>query len=247
MYEVKFSNAIGHGVEMQSLDFGYNYFRRYLETIGPKNIINTFTTTDFNGLGIDRVVQSISRTSDAAVIRFYSGDQVVITVSGARTDVGMWGDTEIEALMDGSLSLFASGTAEVKGTKYADHLIADGGGSSLIGGSGADTLEGQDNHDTLSGGYGNDILNGGWGDDILTGGFGRDRFVFSRLDDSDTITDFDVSRDKIVLEDVAGRAELKITETADGVVIETPSAFLEITLSGLQLDDLAGKHIFIFA
>lgn len=247
MYEVKFSNATGHGVEMQSVIYGYNYFRRYFETIGTKNIINTFTTADFNGLGIDRVVQSISRTSDSAVIRFYSGDQVIITVTGTRTDVGQWEDTEIEALMDRSLSIYARGVADVMGTKYADLLIAGQDNTSLNGRGGDDTLKGWFGFDTLSGGAGNDTLYGGWEDDVLTGGFGRDRFVFSNNDESDTITDFDVSRDKIVFERVTGRAGVNISERADGVVIDVLAGNTEITLSGLHLDDISGRNIFIFA
>ncbi len=64
--------------------------------------------------------------------------------------------------------------------------------------------------DLLSGGSGNDRLFGGAGNDTLTGGAGADRFVFSMRgvdgsvghDGNDTITDFTVGTDVIVLADM---------------------------------------------
>lgn len=54
--------------------------------------------------------------------------------------------------------------------------------------------------DTLVGTAGDDIITGGAGSDMLTGGTGRDQFVFeSVLDGMDTITDFQVGIDQIVL------------------------------------------------
>ena len=66
-----------------------------------------------------------------------------------------------------------------------------------------------DANDTLGGGANNDILNGDLGSDILTGGLGADQFIFNSalgfdaligLDNIDTITDFAVGTDLIMLE-----------------------------------------------
>lgn len=79
----------------------------------------------------------------------------------------------------------------------------------VIGGSAADSLVGDNNVNQLTGGRGDDVLDGGRGADILIGGArglsdGADRFVFSSvlgLDGADTVVDFEVGTDKIVLDD----------------------------------------------
>jgi len=101
------------------------------------------------------------------------------------------------------------------GTSSANVSVAVGG--TQIGGSGNDTLtgtEGNDSlngrrandilignagNDTLIGGNGKDTLTGGLGSDTLTGGNGQDIFVFADGSGIDTITDFNLERDKIGL------------------------------------------------
>ncbi len=60
-----------------------------------------------------------------------------------------------------------------------------------------------DGNDTLSGGAGNDNLWGMMGNNTLTGGEGADRFYASRMvSANDTVTDFEVGVDKLVLADM---------------------------------------------
>jgi len=80
------------------------------------------------------------------------------------------------------------------------------GSVTLNGLGGNDQLRGGTRNDTLNGGVGNDTLKGSQGDDVLIGGVGNDQFLFStgnafRFDDLgvDTITNFSVGSDKIVL------------------------------------------------
>lgn len=62
------------------------------------------------------------------------------------------------------------------------------------------TIVGTDNRDTLIGGAGNDSLIGNLGADILTGGGGRDQFIYQSIRDGrDTITDFTIGQDQLVL------------------------------------------------
>lgn len=76
------------------------------------------------------------------------------------------------------------------GTK-ADVMVGDGS---------ANRIEGRDGSDTLNGGGGDDVLIGGLKADRLTGGAGADQFVFTALADrGDTITDFVLGEDVIVL------------------------------------------------
>ena len=102
------------------------------------------------------------------------------------------------------------------GNSDKDHLIGGKGNDFLLGKGGNDILEGRigfdhllagSGDDTLYGGQGRDRLNGGPGDDIITGGASIDRFIFNTnrpysQDDlgRDTIKDFDVERDIILLD-----------------------------------------------
>ncbi|MEH2235993.1 choice-of-anchor D domain-containing protein [Nostoc sp.] len=80
-----------------------------------------------------------------------------------------------------------------------DRLYGNGGNDSLYGNNGNDTLFGGLGDDQLLGGAGNDWLYGGKGNDVLTGGYGADTFVLARGEGTDSITDFEVGRDKLGL------------------------------------------------
>lgn len=100
-----------------------------------------------------------------------------------------------------------SGNDTLTGGTGNDTLNGGTGNDTLNGGAGNDELIGDTGNDSLTGGAGNDTLTGGRGNDTLTGGSGSDRFVFdtnSRFSASiigkDTITDFSVGEDTIVLD-----------------------------------------------
>src|SRR4028118_363179 len=80
-----------------------------------------------------------------------------------------------------------------------DTLTGTAGDDSLNGRRGNDILIGNAGNDTLIGGNGKDTLTGGLGSDTLTGGNGQDIFVFADGSGIDTITDFNLERDKIGL------------------------------------------------
>lgn len=72
---------------------------------------------------------------------------------------------------------------------------------SLLGGADGDWLYGGAGADTLRGEAGNDTLQGGFGSDRLQGGAGSDHFVFTRrAQGPDTIQDFTLGEDRIVVE-----------------------------------------------
>ena len=70
----------------------------------------------------------------------------------------------------------------------------------ILTGSGDFNVAGNGLANTLKGNSGDNWLNGSFGKDTLTGGAGRDSFIFNRAlgpNNIDTITDYDVIRDVI--------------------------------------------------
>jgi hypothetical protein len=93
-----------------------------------------------------------------------------------------------------------AGNDSLNGGNGEDTLIGNAGNDTLIGGNGTDLLLGNAGDDLLNGGNGCDTLRGGLGNDTLTGGYGGgDVFVFASGDGTDTITNFQLSNDKIGL------------------------------------------------
>ena len=105
-------------------------------------------------------------------------------------------------------TLVGSGVVDtLVGGGGSDRIFGNGGDDNLQGRPGNDYLFGGDGDDILIGGIGRDRLNGGKGNDTLTGGASIDRFIFATnqefaTDDLgvDTITDFDIVRDLILLD-----------------------------------------------
>lgn len=105
-----------------------------------------------------------------------------------------------------------------------DVLRGEDGDDMLIGLGGADSLFGGAGKDNLQGGWGVDFLDGGADDDMLDGGHGEDHFFFDVNSGVDTIVNFQIGVDKILI-------------AAD----HTASSFEELTVS--TIDGNASYHI----
>ena len=95
------------------------------------------------------------------------------------------------------------------GGKGNDIISGDGGDDFILGGAGDDIIEGGAGKDFIIGGAGDDVITGGAGQDNLFGGEGKDTFVLEFFDNSaDTINDFNVDEDNIVIKGVDADAEV---------------------------------------
>lgn len=180
------NNALGGGVAeiiIQSYDDTQGVSGQYFNgsdnliqgnTINGSNL-STYGVAERNENGTDRnaiVGNTISHTSKGDTLVYGDGSYVSATVP----------------------------VSTVQGTPGNDTLLGTGANEVFYGGAGKDTI---------NGGAGDDILVGGAGADKLTGGAGADTFRYTSETDSyrstssfvDTLTDFDVSKDKI---DLAG-------------------------------------------
>ena len=159
------------------------------------------------GLGIDTLNGGLG--DDTYIVT--QGD-IVTEASGEGTDTIQSSVTFTIATNVENLEL--TGGAAINGTgNTANNLITGNGANNilsggegndyLIGGLGNDTLRGDSGDDNLNGGNGNDTLTGGYGNDTLIGWIGRDIFLFNTSIgvDVDLLTDFNITDDKIQLDD----------------------------------------------
>lgn len=109
-----------------------------------------------------------------------------------------------------------------------DWMNGNEGEDKLNGGLGNDTLRGGKDNDTIIGGSGDDVIWGDKGNDLLTGGDGRDAFVLRPGDGSDAIADFSNGSDWFGLADGLAFAQLKITNSSNGALINLGSELLAL-------------------
>ena len=149
---------------------------------------------------------------------------------------------------DGTVRDVTGDTSQDNPRNFRDHMVAHQEGSTLRGKKGRDWLEGSSGDDFLSGGNardwlvggrGGDRLQGGAQDDILTGNQGRDTFIFRTDHGADIITDFEVGKDKIVLDgDSAEFSDLTIKKWAKGTGAKIEWDEGTIHLESVQRDAL---------
>jgi Ca2+-binding RTX toxin-like protein len=131
-----------------------------------------------------------------------------------------------------------TGTAsndQLEGTAGDDSIRGLAGDDTLNGLAGNDTIHGNHGIDTINGGDGKDRIVGGVGNDILTGGGGDDTFVYQNTSHGrDTITDFDLSRDKLDFSEIFAAANYSSAD-AFGSYIKILGTSLE---ARVQVDTL---------
>jgi len=139
-----------------------------------------------------------------------NGDDIMTGGSTKDVLMGMRGNNSL----DGGL-----GNDTIFGGKGSDTLLRSSGDDALFGNRGADILNGDDGNDILYGGKGDDLLTGGFGVDSLIGGMGVDKFLLSTNSGTDTITDFEVGKDLLVLGNGLSFSQLAIAQDSGATLI----------------------------
>ncbi len=146
---------------------------------GGNDIVN-------GGTGNDLMIGGDGAGNDS-----YDGGKGIDTVKYTSAMAGITVD-----MAKGTASSSAGGDTAGIGTDKLKGI------ENLIAGNYADTLIGSKDANVIEGRSGNDTIDGGLGSDTLIGGAGADRFFFSTkpaANNIDTISDFEVGIDKLVL------------------------------------------------
>ncbi len=225
---------------------------------------STFQSTAADNSGVNDFAQA---ADDArAVINFLheSGAVQIASpeISGGELPVATVVLPSDSEASDVSVAHENEGTTIISGTTSSD-LIVTGGGSQYIttgnghdevragggpdvvdAGNGKDLIMGEGGPDVLMGGNGNDVLIAGTGHDTLTGGHGADIFVYTDIADArnqqETITDFNVSVDRIDFSELCETLHFSQGQQANAVWVEQHT---QDTVIFLDTDgNVAGSH-----
>ena len=146
---------------------------------------------------------------------FLDGGEGVDTVvyqfdeSGVRVDLSAGFAVDGTGIADGLFNL-----ENVIGSSFADEIKGNEAANSLTGGAGDDVLEGA---------AGDDTLLGGEGADRLLGGGGADKYLYTvSTEGGDTIVDFEVGSDQLVLVGEAFGGLLRGAIAPEQFFIDTP-------------------------
>lgn len=136
---------------------------------------------------------------DGEVIQGGAGVDTIRFISTASLDLlTVSSDVSVEIIelsdADGLNSGVATTSIDASSMASSEHV-------SLVGNDGANKLTGNGGNNTILGGGGNDTIRGGVGNDLLTGGAGSEDFYIDLgASGVDTITDFEVLGDDVILE-----------------------------------------------
>lgn len=124
----------------------------------------------------------------------------------------------------------------------------------INGQGGNDRLSGLGGDDVLRGGDGDDILDGGDGNDSLHGGSGADQFVLAVRPGTDTIQDFTIGEDILVLSDGLRLSQIAIAPGMSSTaqqnvthIIDRQTGQILAELDGINATDLMPSDFRVYA
>ena len=153
-------------------------------------------------------------------------------------------DSRID-LSSGASSSIAGRTLTIAAGTVIENAFAGDGDDWIVGNSTANRLWGGRGDDSMAGGADNDVLFGGAGTDTLAGGGGADLFVVDKAQgEVDSIVDFDVTLDTLMLTGFGSAfafADLVLMQNGANVEIELPDGqriILHGVLAGVLTADM---------
>lgn len=151
---------------------------------------------------------------------FFAGDQGNDVLYGNLGDDFLSGGQDLDRIFGGQ------GSDVIYGNLQDDVVYGNLGNDFMFGGQGQDVLYGGQNDDVLLGNRGDDTLIGNKGNDDLWGGPDADSFVFGPGSGFDTIVDFEIGLDEIIIQGTgatvsqSGANVIVALDSGDSVTVE---------------------------
>ena len=195
-----------------------NWTLRVIDAAGGDT--GTLTSWSLNLYGTqDTVNDSYYYTNEYAQLAATGGRNILNDTDGGEDMVNA------AAASGNSTINLATGSATISGTGLTisnpgniENLTGGEGNDTLTGNASANKLIGGRGDDTLSGGANNDHLFGSLGNNTLTGGTESDLFIVDKKAGAiDTITDFQVDTDRIILSGFGSATYSDLTLAQEGL------------------------------
>ncbi|MBE9185209.1 DUF4347 domain-containing protein [Microcoleus sp. LEGE 07076] len=153
------------------------------------------------------------------ILRGKKGNDLLFSIDGNDWMNGNQGNDLTDGGIGDDTLYGGKGFDTLTGGAGNDFMSGNRGEDILLGEKGEDTLYGGQGNDILLGGQGNDFLSGGLGDDTLVGDVGNDKFLLSTNSGTDTIADFEVGQDLLVLGSGLDFSQLAISQDSGATLI----------------------------
>jgi Ca2+-binding RTX toxin-like protein len=200
-----------------------------------KDGANTTESTD----GDDTLMGSASDD----VLRGKKGNDLLFSFDGNDWMNGNQGNDLTDGGMGDDTLYGGKGFDTFTGGAGNDFIFGNRGEDILIGEKGDDTLYGGQNNDILLGSQGNDFLSGDLGDDSLAGDVGSDRFLVSINSGIDTIDDFEVGQDLLVLGNGLTFSQLTIAQDSGATLIRfAQTGEILAYLTGVSANSISAEN-----
>ena len=196
---------------------------------------NTTQSTD----GDDTITGSASDD----ILRGKKGNDLLFGFDGKDWMNGNQGNDLIDGGIGDDTLYGGKGFDTLTGGAGSDFISGNRGEDILIGEKGDDTLYGGQGNDMLLGGQGNDFLSGDLGDDTLVGDAGSDRFLLSTNSGIDTVADFEVGQDLLVLGNGLSFSQLAIVQDSDATLIRfAQTGEILASLAGVSASSISAAN-----
>jgi hypothetical protein len=186
------------------------------------------------------------------LLRGTDGDEKLVGSAKQERINGFDGDDEINGKKGDDLIWGGMDNDTVYGGQGKDMLYGGWDDDWLNGNQGDDRIFGGNGDDQIWGSQGDDLLRGGLGSDTLTGDVasgkyqGQDTFVLAADEGMDTITDFQVDLDLIVLEGGLSLGQLSIVQNGTDTAINLLSDQTKLAiLLGVDATTLLAADVFV--